>query len=60
MNKLVGYDGFESFAKGLLPSEKLPDPETLRKARDWYKQFAGTHAVTMTDRDLIEIYLDLH
>jgi len=51
---------FQSFAQGLIPSKERVDPETLRKARDWYKQFAGSHAVTMEDRDLVEIYTDLH
>lgn len=51
---------FEDFAKGLVPSQTRVDPETLRKAREWYKVFVGTHAVSMTDRDLVEIYLDLH
>ena len=51
---------FESFAKGLIPSQKRIDPETLRKAKDWYRRFAGSHAVTMTDNDLVEIYQDLH
>lgn len=51
---------FETFAQGLIPSQKRVDPETLRKAREWYKAFAGPHAVTMNDRDLVEIYTDLH
>jgi hypothetical protein len=51
---------FETFAKGLIPSQKRVDPETLRKAKEWYKDFAGPHAVTMNDRDLVEIYQDLH
>jgi hypothetical protein len=51
---------FETFAKGLIPSQKRVDPETLRKAKEWYKMFAGPHAVTMNDRDLVEIYQDLH
>lgn len=51
---------FESFAKGLIPSKERVDPETLRKAQEWYKTFAGPHAVTMDERDLVEIYIDLH
>ena len=51
---------FTSFAKGLVPSKESVDPETLRKARDWYKRFVGAHAVTMDDRDLVEMYRDLH
>lgn len=51
---------FETFAKGLVPSKERVDPETLRKAQSWYRQFAGPHAVTMDDRDLVEIYKELH
>jgi len=51
---------FTNFAKGLVPSKESVDPETLRKARDWYRKFAGPHAVTMDDRDLVDIYRDLH
>jgi hypothetical protein len=51
---------FEDFAKGLVPSQNSVDPETLRKARDWYRSFAGAHAVPMTDRDMVEIYLELN
>jgi hypothetical protein len=51
---------FETFAKGLIPLKLLPDPVTLRLARIWYTQFAGTHAVTMDDRELVEIYQKLH
>lgn len=51
---------FELFAKALVPSKERVDPETLRKAREWYRDFAGPHAVTMNDRDLVEIYSDLH
>jgi len=50
---------FETFAKGLIPSQKRIDPETLRKAQDWYKGFAGAHATPMNDRDLVEIYQEL-
>jgi hypothetical protein len=51
---------FELFAKGLVPCKERVDPETLRKAREWYNLFAGSHAVTMNDRDLVEIYSGLH
>ena len=51
---------FETFAQGLIPSQKRPDPEALRKAREWYKAFTGPHAVTMNDRDLVDLYEDLH
>ena len=51
---------FELFAKALVPGKERVDPETLRKAREWYRDFAGPHAVTMNDRDLVEIYSDLH
>jgi hypothetical protein len=50
---------FTTFAKGLIPTKESVNPETLRKARDWYTQFAGNHAVNMEDRDLVEIYQDL-
>lgn len=49
---------FNSFAQDLV--RKQINPETLRLAKAWYKQFAGTHAVKMEDRDLVEIYQDLH
>lgn len=52
-------NAFENFAKGLVPAQKSVDPETLRKAREWYRAFAGAHAVQMTDRDVVEIYQDL-
>lgn len=51
---------FESFAQGLIPSQKRLDPETLRKARAWYDKFAGAHAVKMNDRDLVEIFEGLN
>lgn len=51
---------FEIYAKGLVPSQTRVDPETLRKAQEWYKTFVGSHAVNMADRDLVEIYLDLN
>jgi hypothetical protein len=36
------------------------DPDTIRAARCWYTEFAGRHAVTMNDRELVEIYQDLN
>ena len=33
---------------------------TVKVAQEWYKTFAGIHAVKMDDKDLIEIYTDLH
>jgi hypothetical protein len=53
-------NNFEAFAKQLIPSRDTVDPETLRKAKVWYKQFAGAHAVTMNDRELVEIYSELN
>lgn len=50
----------EKFARSLVPSPSSVDHETLKKARDWYKKFAGTHAVPMADREVLEIYLELH
>ena len=51
---------FETFAKALIPSQATVDPETLRQALNWYKAFAGSHAVKMNDRDLGEIYQELN
>jgi len=51
---------FTTFAKGLIPGRESVDPETLRKAKVWYTQFTGNHAVTMDDRDLVEIYTELN
>ena len=53
-------NNFEAFAKQLIPSRDFVDPETLRKAKVWYKQFAGQHAVSMNDHDLVEIYSELN
>jgi len=51
---------FEAFARGLVLSQKQVDPATLSLAKNWYSTFAGAHAVTMNDLDLVEIYQDLH
>jgi hypothetical protein len=51
---------FITFAKGLIPFKPTIDPDTIRAARVWYDQFAGRHAVTMNDRELVEIYQDLN
>lgn len=51
---------FNIYAQGLIPSQKRIDPVTLTKAQAWYKLFAGPHAVIMADRDLVEIYEELH
>lgn len=51
---------FETFARGLVPSQQRLDPETLRKAQEWYTMFTGSHAVKMSERDLVEIYQELH
>lgn len=51
---------FEIFARGLVPPAPQVDPEAVRQAREWYKQFTGTHAVIMDDRDLVQIYFELH
>jgi len=51
---------FINFAKGLIPSNHQPDPDTLRQAKEWYIKFAGDHAVNMADIDLVEIYSELH
>jgi hypothetical protein len=50
---------FEQFARGLIPAKAQTDPETLRKARAWYRNFAENHAVKMDDQELVELYLDL-
>jgi hypothetical protein len=50
---------FENFANGLVP-RKTVDPVKLEAAKDWYKRFAGTHAVKMDDEDLVKIYEDLN
>ncbi|MCK4824849.1 hypothetical protein KA005_54360 [bacterium] len=51
---------FDIFAKGLVPLKPRIDPAALQTAKEWYKTFAGAHAVKMEDADLIEIYADLH
>lgn len=51
---------FDTFAKGLVPQQVRIDPNALKVAQEWYKTFAGIHAVKMDDKDLIEIYTDLH
>jgi hypothetical protein len=51
---------FETFAQGLIPSKASIDPETVKHAREWYRQFAGHHAVVMDDRELVNIYQDLY
>lgn len=56
----VVENNFDVFAKGLVTATKQIDPNTLRIAKGWYKQFAGPHAVMMNDRDLVEIYEGLH
>lgn len=50
---------FEEFATGLVP-RKTVDPVKLEAAKEWYKGFAGSHAVKMDDVELIEIYDNLH
>jgi hypothetical protein len=51
---------FITYAKGLIPFKPTMDPDTIRAARCWYTEFAGRHAVTMNDRELVEIYQDLN
>lgn len=51
---------FQDFAQGLIQSRERLDPETLRHAKLWYTLFAGGYAVGMADRDLVEIYQELH
>jgi hypothetical protein len=51
---------FETFAQGLVPTKPNADPGTIRHAREWYRQFAGRHAVKMDDQELVTIYQDLH
>ena len=51
---------FDNFARGLIPGKERIDPEVLRKAKDWYRMFAGSHAVTMDDQELVQIYCELH
>lgn len=58
-NKMAN-ENFDNFARGLIANKESVDPDTLRRARDWYLEFVGSHAVTMADRDLVEIYQDLH
>ncbi len=50
---------FEEFATALVPRKPALDPTTLQAAKDWYKGFAGTHAVKMDDAELVTIFLDL-
>jgi len=60
-NGVMNVDqNFKNFAKSLVPSQKYIDPETLRRAKAWYNDFAGQHAVKMTDVELVEIYTELH
>ena len=56
---IVADTPFQSFVQGLIPSKERIDPATLQHAKLWYKSFAGSHAVNMADRDLVEIYEDL-
>jgi hypothetical protein len=51
---------FHNFAQGLIQTKARIDPETLRHAKIWYTSFAGGYAVCMADRDLVEIYQELH
>lgn len=55
----ANYTKFNEFTQGLVPKKRI-DPETLRQAKEWYDQFAGRHAVSMEDIELIEIYTELH
>lgn len=48
---------FEHFATSIV--RKQIDPERLRIAKEWYRRFAGKHAVNMDDRDIIDIYDNL-
>ena len=51
---------FTTFATSLIPHKPTMDPVTIHAARVWYDQFAGSHAVCMHDRELVEIYQDLN
>lgn len=51
---------FETFARALIPAKPTPDPTTLRRAKCWYSDFAGIHAVAMPDDELIAIYTELN
>lgn len=50
---------FKNFASGLIPTERV-DHETLKIARAWYKEFTGAHATKIDDREVVEIYTDMH
>lgn len=50
---------FDTLAQGLVPSKNI-DSDMLRLAKKWYRNFAGPHAVTMEDQDLIEIFTNLN
>lgn len=49
---------FNKFAKDIV--QRKTDPARLCKAREWYREFAGDHAVIMSDQDLLEIYAELN
>lgn len=48
----------EQFANSLV--RKPIDPVRLEVAKRWYNMFAGKHAVPMDDRELVQIYDELH
>lgn len=57
---IVTDNTFETFARGLIPAKEQHDPDTVRRARAWYANFAGPHAVKMDDLELVQMYLELH
>ena len=43
----------------IIATEKKVDTQTLCRAKRWYEQFTGPHAVKMEDHELVEIYNEL-
>jgi hypothetical protein len=54
----ANHNTFDNFAHQLV--RKHINPRELALAKDWYKIFAGAHAVKMDDNELVEIYRELH
>jgi hypothetical protein len=55
MNDLM----LNNFAVELISTERPMDPSLTRRAREWYENFTGSHAVKIADVEVVELYLEI-
>ena len=55
-------ESFTRYTKDLLSNQnKQPiNPRTIELAKEWYNNFAGKHAVSIDDKELVDMYMELN